>query len=193
MEIPQPAPTLLDVRLQQEVGGPILPIFLLPICELLGHVLLHPFPRDLFAVRAREFAKEGLISGQPARFHQGRAHGQVGPAHGPAVRDGPQAMTDQEAEVPQDMEDRRRHGPGLPFVQWLVEEHQIDVRIRRQFAPAVAAQGDQRDTCRVERTRVFERVKVVQNVIRQVGQRRDGLHTARAAGMSGRDRLATRF
>src|SRR2546426_10336697 len=110
MEIPQPAPTLLDVRLQQEVGGPILPIFLLPICELLGHVLLHPFPRDLLAVRAREFVKEGLISSQPARFHQRCAHGQVGPAHGPAVRDGPQAMTDQEAEVPQDMEDRRRHG-----------------------------------------------------------------------------------
>src|SRR5438309_1161331 len=103
MEIPQPAPTLLDVRLQQEVGGPVLPIFLLPICELLGYVLLHLFPRDLFAVRARELVKEGLVSGQAARLHQRRAHGQVGPTHGPAVRDGPQAVTDQEAEVPQDM------------------------------------------------------------------------------------------
>src|SRR3989441_6701356 len=141
MQIPQPAPTLLDVRLQQEVGGPVLPIFLLPICKLLGHVLLHPFPRNLFAVRASECAKEGLISGQPACFHQRRAYGQVGPAHGPAVRDGPQAMTDQEAEVPQDMEDRRRHGPGLPFVHWLRDETPTPVPLTLPLAPAATAPG----------------------------------------------------
>src|SRR6058998_3926416 len=45
------------------------------------------------------------------------------------------------AEVPQDVQDRGRHGPGFPFVQWFVEEHEIDVGIGRQLAASIAAQG----------------------------------------------------
>ena len=142
LHVAQPAVAVLEVRLEQErdVAG-------------LGPALQHPRPQRVqppapVTTPARQAlrgqpAGQLLVAGQVAGAQQRRRRVEVVAGQRQLVVVRAHGMAELQAGVPQRVpQGRRRLLDALGLA--LVDEHHVDVAVRRQLTPAVAADGDER-------------------------------------------------
>ena len=146
VEVAQAAHALLDVRLldahRPEDAG-----------VALGHVRAEHLEKGLARLAVApdgvvegpvERPEDRGVAGHEARLGEGGARVEVAPGFLEALRQGPEAVADGEADVPEELEDlldEPSHGLGRAA---LVQEEEVHVGERGELRPPVAAEGDHR-------------------------------------------------
>ena len=93
-----------------------------------------------------EVVEERRIAGEQAGFEQAGLYRDVGMGFGDALVDRADRRSDLEPDIPKEA-DKRLHVRGEHLrVGVRVEQENVDVRVRVQFAAPVAAHGDERET-----------------------------------------------
>ena len=144
VQVAQAALALLDVGLDDiaAVAQPLVPIIALG--QLLGDELALGAGDDFGPEAAQGLFIKRLVAPDVAALEHGRADRQVGPAHAHHLAERAARMADLEAEVPEEIEDRLDHllAPGGGLDRG--EEGDVEVRMRRHLAAAIAAHGHDR-------------------------------------------------
>ena len=145
LDVTQPARALLDVRLEVVAGVVIARVAGL----LLGELLLEVAAAGPDAVVTDQAAERGEqvlgLAAQQARLEQVGLDGDVARALFDALGKRAHAVSDLEADVPQEGDERFDALAVALVVVTAQQDHQVDVRAQMQFAAAVTADRDQRD------------------------------------------------
>ena len=141
MQVAQSARAFLHVRLEAVRRLVVLDVTL-PLLEHLCAEVGGAIQR--FADRALEALEQPLLAGDAARLEQRSQHGNVSPRLGPALVDSADAVAQREPEVPQQSDEPLDRG-AFGRVGFVLEQDQdVDIGMREELAPAIAADGDQR-------------------------------------------------
>ena len=163
MEVAQPALALLDVGLDDVAAVADALVALVALGQLLGDELTLG-PRDDFGLKAPcGVVVQRAVAPHIAAFEQRRADRQVGPGHAHHVVGRAGRMADFKAEVPQEIEDCLDRLLAPRGLLERGEEGDVDVRMRRHLAAAVAA--DRHDRQPLARGAVGDRVEMLGDVV----------------------------
>ena len=137
LQVAQPAPPLLHVRLHHERRVAIALVPRIALGLLGGDEFPHPGLDTGLAERALELLEHRRVAGDPPRIQQAGAHRHIRLRLAQAIRDRARGVPHLQSQVPQYIEhelDRRlRRRRGIPRRQ----EQQVDVAERRQHPAAI--------------------------------------------------------
>src|SRR5690606_37220506 len=144
LQVAQAALAILDVGLDDVAAVAHAPVAGVALGELLGDELRLRAGDDVAPETPARFLVERLIAPQVAALEDRRADRQVGLGHPDHLVERAARVADLDAEIPQVIEHRldrllaQRRRPSRS------DEGDVDVRMGRHFAAAIAADGDQR-------------------------------------------------
>ena len=144
LQVAQPPGGLLDVWLEAVRAVLILGVPLLlfePLC------LVKSPPVVMFAGPSMELLEQRAAADDPARLQQRGSHGHVPVGLFHALLDGAHAMTDLEPQIPEPPDQVFQLGGERGIRPARKKNEDIDVRMRKEVAPAIASHGQQGKLC----------------------------------------------
>ncbi len=145
LQVAQPALAVLDVGLDDVAAVAHALVPRVALGELLGHELCLGAGDDIVPEAPAGLVVELLVAPQVAAFEDRGADRQVALGHAHHLVERAARMADLETKVPQVVEQRLDHLLAPRGGLAGRDEGDVDVRIRRHLAAAVAADGDQRE------------------------------------------------
>jgi hypothetical protein len=168
VEIAQAALALLDVGLEGVAGIAHAAVALVAFGELgLGEGEAGAGD-DLLGVAPPQLLIERLLAADVAGLQQVGADGEVGLGLAQALVDRAGGVADLQAEIPEVIEDVFDHLLAVGGELVGQQEQDIDIRLGRQLAPAIAADGDDRQP--LGRRRISQWVRMSRGKIMQCAQ-----------------------
>src|SRR5262245_778268 len=146
VQIAQAPGALFDVRLLHADRAPEFGVARLALLHQLTKQSRLLFFKDLFFEPVCKLLEQLRFAPQQPRVDHRVARNDVLPGHRYAVAEAAHAVPDVETYIPEQIENRFAQIRGERGVlAILVQEHNVDVRMRREFAPPVPADGDDRE------------------------------------------------
>ena len=146
VEVAEPADALLEVGLlhrdRPELRPPLGELHPHRLEERLGALRL---PGEALRELLLELLEERPAPGDEAGLRQRRPRVEVAAGFRHALADGPEAVSDLEADVPEELEHLLREGADVVGSLPGVEEQEVDVGGRGELGPAIAAERDDGD------------------------------------------------